>query len=56
MTRKRQICGVCTEAIPTDALHWAARYFFFTKHSLNKTQYASDELVFPILVCKITGK
>ena len=28
MTRKRQICGVCTEAIPTDALHWAARYFF----------------------------
>ena len=54
MTRKRQICGVSTEAIPTDALHWAARYF--TKHSLNKTQYASDELVFPILVCKITGK
>lgn len=55
MTRKRQICGVSTVAIPTDALHWAARYFF-TKHSLNKTQYASDELVFPILVCKITGK
>ena len=54
MTRKRQICGVSTEAIPTDALHWAARYF--TKHCLNKTQYASDELVFPILVCKITGK
>ena len=38
MTRKRQICGVYTEAIPTDALHWAARYFFY------KTQPEQDAI------------
>lgn len=54
MTRKRQICGVSTEAIPTDALHWGLPAIFFTKHSLNKTQYASDELVFPILVSLVS--